>query len=663
MRRRHTARLLLTILVVAAAAVLAPTPSPAGIAFQTRQELDLGGEPLAASLAGADAQRVVVATTDGVTVFRHADGALERTGRAPGSGPVRVLAAGSSLVAWAERDGRRMAIAPLDARGGIGAPAGLPLPGAARAARIARLTPGGEEVVLVAHDAGVTILTRGDAGWRERDLDAPRFAVDLAVGDLDGDGHADVVLADDIAGTLHVLRGRGDGVFEAAPPVTTTRGTRRVVLADVTADGHLDVLGIGTGGILLHRGAADGRPGAGEPLWPSAQVTDLAVVDVTGDGRPDIIVADRSAGALVILAGRAGGFSASGAYLVGPAVETVLAGDLDADGLQDVLALGHLSRAAVWLRGRGDGSFAGVPCAISGFGPLAALASADFDGDGYPDLAGASEDTGSVGVFLGTGDGRFRALPPVTVGRQPRALAAGDFNFDERADLAVASFGSDTVVILQGDGRGGFAAPRPIRVGSGPNALAIGSFASPTSVDLAVLNSLSDSVSILYGDGEGQFPRIATHPAPKRPGFLIVGDTNEDGHQDLVVGSTLSESVAILLGTGEQLGEPTIEKLAGVARPSLAEDFDRDGHMDLVTAAEHGDSVEILPGIAGGTFSQPIQVPVGRDPQAVITADFDRDGRADVAVAHGPSRTIAILLNRSESRTRAAIDSRRRARQ
>ena len=42
---------------------------------------------------------------------------------------------------------------------------------------------------------------------------------------------------------------------------------------------------------------------------------------------------------------------------------------------------------------------------------------------------------------------------------------------------------------------------------------------------------------------------------------------------------------------------------------------------------------------------------VGRDPHAIAVGDFDRDGRIDIAVVHRATQTIAILLNRSPSKS------------
>ncbi len=186
-----------------------------------------------------------------------------------------------------------------------------------RAAQVFALD-GGVPAVAVLHDNGLSILTRSGREWTRRDIAAPRFAADLAVLDLDADGHADVILADQTSGVLSLLRGNGDGTFETAGTTPTARGPERVIAADATGDKRLDLLVIGDEGLFLQRVTADGHLSPPQLVWPSQHVADVAVSDITGDGRPDIVLTDRSAGTAVMLVGGAdGNFRNASAYLVG----------------------------------------------------------------------------------------------------------------------------------------------------------------------------------------------------------------------------------------------------------------------------------------------------------------------------------------------------------
>jgi hypothetical protein len=653
---RSVSRSVFTQLCVASAIAyaFASAAAEAEIAFQSRDDVAVGSSPTAVTVLTGSPPSLLVATANGLNAYRYRDEVLEAGPQSPQGRGAQVLvsgpfgANGAEMVAYASREAARIAIASVDGRGSIGSPESVDLPALPRVAHVASLGPGAPAGLFVGHDDGVSMITRGANGWQRVELAAAPFSRDFAVADFTGDGHADLAVADENTNQLVLLRGNADGSFTAGDRHATVRGPQRLVVADVNGDNRPDLLVIGDDALAVHLVQSGGGLGPPQTLQSGEHLADVVAADVNGDGRTDLAVLDRSRSTLSFLLGSDGGhFVAGDAYLVGYGAEVAVVADLDGDGKVDALTLNRLGDNATLLRGRGGGRLDGIICLRGDIGDLTAVTVADFDRDEHPDLAVASEDGGGIAVFLGRGDGRFQALPPFSVGRQPRALVAGDFNQDDIPDLAVVNFGGDAVAILQGDGHGGFATPRAIRVGTGPTAISTGSFSSDTATDLAVVNSLSDSVSVLYGDGRGQFPTTATFSVAARPSFLIVGDTNRDGHQDLVVGSQFSESVTILLGNGHQLDAPTTNKLSGTARPSVAEDFDRDGQMDLINPDESAGMVEILPGTAPGQFGPPIRLHVGRDPHVVATGDFDRDGRIDIAVVHRATRTIAILLNRS----------------
>jgi hypothetical protein len=97
----------------------------------------------------------------------------------------------------------------------------------------------------------------------------------VAEGDFNGDGHLDLVTANDGSNTVSVLLGRGDGTF--APQVTYPVGNSplSVAVGDFTGDGHLDLAvandGSDTVSVLLGRGDGTFAPQVGHlprGFWP-----------------------------------------------------------------------------------------------------------------------------------------------------------------------------------------------------------------------------------------------------------------------------------------------------------------------------------------------------------------------------------------------------------
>jgi hypothetical protein len=141
----------------------------------------------------------------------------------------------------------------------------------------------------------------------------------------------------------------------------------------------------------------------------------------------------------------------------------VAIGDVNGDGIPDLVATDGFTRQVAVLLGNGDGTFGRsmdyyMGSAQHGDG----IVLADFTADGNLDVATANFDDNNVSVLLGNGDGSFQIGQAYRVGGYPMYLAAGDFNGDGFPDLVTVNFESDTVSVLlnAADWGGGSPAPR-----------------------------------------------------------------------------------------------------------------------------------------------------------------------------------------------------------
>ena len=177
----------------------------------------------------------------------------------------------------------------------------------------------------------------------------------VAAGDLNGDGHIDLVVANQSTGEVDVLLGDGQGGF--GPPSKFAAGASPffVIIADFNRDGNPDLAVAGsTGGfsVLLGDGTGHFGPRTEFPIAGTA----LAAGDFNGDGILDIAVAN-SAGVAVLLGDGAGGFGPATMFSAGTATRGVVVGDFNSDGRLDLAVANRNSDNVSILLGNGDGTF------------------------------------------------------------------------------------------------------------------------------------------------------------------------------------------------------------------------------------------------------------------------------------------------------------------
>jgi hypothetical protein len=114
----------------------------------------------------------------------------------------------------------------------------------------------------------------------------------MTLGDVNGDGHIDIVTAGYYGGGC-VLLGRGDGTF--ADPMLCAAVFSDFALGDIDGDGRTDIVtphghGYGANGVDVLVSRGDGTFANPIP-YPLASPSPIALHDVNDDGRLDIVAA------------------------------------------------------------------------------------------------------------------------------------------------------------------------------------------------------------------------------------------------------------------------------------------------------------------------------------------------------------------------------------
>jgi hypothetical protein len=292
--------------------------------------------------------------------------------------------------------------------------------------------------------------------------------VSVAVGDFNGDGKLDLVVANIDSATVSILLGTGTGSFGAKTDFGTGSSPRSVAVGDFNGDGKLDlaVANVNSATVSILLGTGTGSFGTKTDFGTGSFPVSVAVGDFNGDGNLDLAVTnvsmyeddgvDRHTVSILLGTGT-GSFGAKTAFGTGITPNSVAVGDFNGDGTLDLATANASSNTVSILLGTGTGSFGAKT--DFGTGPdsiSVAVAVGDFNGDGKLDLATANASSNTVSILLGTGTGSFGAKTDFGTGSFPYSVAVGDFNGDGKLDLVVANFRSNTVSILLNTGPIGF---------------------------------------------------------------------------------------------------------------------------------------------------------------------------------------------------------------
>ncbi len=276
----------------------------------------------------------------------------------------------------------------------------------------------------------------------------------VAVGDFNKDGRLDLAITEPQANQLKIKLGSTSTprTFGAATAFPAGNSPSHLTTADVTGDGHLDLL-------VTHPGDSTVSllTGIGNGTFTTPQTLTLAgtaprallVAHVDGDLRPDLVVVVAEGLSLALDGSAQGPFSNPSLITAGTQPSAVVVGRLNGDTVPDLAVANESSHTVSLLLGAGGGSFA-QPVSLPTSTAPTGLTLAELTGDTHLDLAVISPVDSTVTLYRGASNGTFAEHSRVPVAGTLKSVSAVDMNADGLNDLAVASTSFNSVYLLPG---------------------------------------------------------------------------------------------------------------------------------------------------------------------------------------------------------------------
>ena len=492
----------------------------------------------------------------------------------------------------------------------------------------------------------------------------------IAVGDLDGNGFAEIVFANDVTQFSQILWNMGKEsslepseleLTNFSSPLTQSVA---VALGDFDNDGWLDIV-VGNyqshNELLMNNGDGTFREGM---LFPQGsqnpKTQSIAVGDVNNDGWLDIVLGNNGRRNQLFLNKGDGTFHdpVPLSDTENTATHAIKLGDLNLDGWLDIVIGNAVARGQnnqILMNGK-NGTFLDAVHFPGESLTTYSIALADVNGDGFIDIIEGNDVDQKNRVLINNRANSGTEFSNdknslIDLEGNARDIAAADINGDGSVDIILGNNGQyNHLLINNGDGNFTKALRLPGRA-SFSRSIAVTDLDNDGDADI-ILGFIVNEQNLIFMNNEQNWAyeqnAVFLRDSAGATMDLVFSDFTGDGWVDIVTGKTTrSNLVALNKGDGTHDYPAKIterDKFVTLAIESA--DLNGDGYVDLIIG-NNNESNQVFwnTGDGDGKFHyEPLSFPDKKKTNTIALGDLDGNGHVDIVFGN-ENDSNQILMN------------------
>jgi parallel beta-helix repeat protein len=498
----------------------------------------------------------------------------------------------------------------------------------------------------------VNTFSMTDKGWV--------YPTHIDSGDLNGDKLPDLATYSIVTGGVIVDIYGTDGVHTSYHFEDDIRAGK-IAVGDVNMDGHNDVICTDYNNEKLYfynYSTAQGKLVASGYIGTNDGPWDVVIGDFNNDRANDIVVVCKDSNQIQTFYLNYNSMTHStSTYATSTNPSMITKGDFNNDRLEDVVVIAGTNNLNLFIQS--GGSFNAKIDKGADASPYD-IVTGDFNADFLDDVAVTCTDDNNVTVWQQSG-GSLNTRIDYSTEINPMGLAVGDFNIDGRHDLAITSGQNQSVIVHLQSITGSLDNTKKYNVSGSPDFATACDLKNDGKLDIIFTEPDESRFSVLtpvFGMSKlNNRIDLRTQTGTPYPRGVIIGDLNNDTYNDVVVCNNNQNSVTIFYMGPNAIVKET-ENIATDSYPWEADvgDINGDGLNDLVVTAQSSNRLSIFYQNATGHLDPKTYVTTLSSPRGLDIGDVNNDGLNDIVFTQYSSHRLSVFTQKIDGTLNPRVD-------